>query len=69
MAETQSRRLWVAYGESGVVGTIKQDADGYTAALAGADQTIGTYPTMDVAKNALHSHLAPGSDWPQFREH
>lgn len=69
MTETQSRRLWVAYGESGVVGTIKQDADGYTAALTAADRAIGTYPTMDVAKSALHSHLAPGSDWPQFREH
>ncbi|HAS30757.1 MAG TPA: methyltransferase, partial [Microbacterium sp.] len=28
-----------------------------------------TYPTMDVAKSALHAHLKPGSDWPQFREH
>ena len=69
MTETQARRLWVAYAESGVVGTVKQDADGYTATLAGADRSIGTYPTMEVAKNALHSHLKPGAEWPQFREH
>ncbi len=69
MTETQARRLWVAYGKSGVVGTIKQDAGGYTAALVGADQSIGIYPSMDVAKSALHSHLKPGAEWPQFREH
>ncbi|MDF2510076.1 MAG: hypothetical protein K0Q52_3935, partial [Microbacterium sp.] len=25
--------------------------------------------TMEIAKSALHSRMAPGSDWPQFREH
>jgi hypothetical protein len=24
---------------------------------------------MEIAKSALHSRMAPGSDWPQFREH
>ncbi|HET8927824.1 MAG TPA: methyltransferase [Microbacterium sp.] len=69
MSETQARRLWVAYGAAGVVGTVRQDADGYTSALAGADESIGTYPTLDIAKSALHSHLKPGTEWPQFREH
>ena len=40
-----------------------------TSTVAGAAASVGTYPSMEVAKNALHSHLAPGSDWPQFREH
>jgi hypothetical protein len=37
--------------------------------MAGADEAAGTYPTMEIAKGALHSHMTPGSDWPQFREH
>ncbi|WP_347975639.1 methyltransferase [Microbacterium sp. ProA8] len=61
--------LWVAYGESGVAGSIRKDDDGYTVTMAGADHVAGTYPTMEIAKSALHSRMAPGSDWPQFREH
>ena len=61
--------LWVAYGASGVVGTIRKDDDGYTVTMAGADQASGTYPSMEIAKSALHARMAPGSDWPQFREH
>lgn len=62
--------VWVAYGSEGsVVGTIRRGDEGYTATVAGADASIGTYPSMDIAKNALHGHLAPGSDWPTFREH
>ncbi len=67
---TTSSTIWVAYGAEGnVVGTVRKAEDGYTSTVAGADASIGTYPTMDIAKNALHAHLAPGSDWPQFREH
>lgn len=61
--------LWVAYGSSGVVGSIRKGADGYTVTMAGAETTAGTYPTMDVAKNALHSRMRPGSAWPTFEEH
>ncbi|GAA1961072.1 methyltransferase [Microbacterium aquimaris] len=61
--------LWVAYGPAGVVGSIRHDDEGYTVTMAGADETTGTYPTMEIAKNALHAHLKPGSDWPQFRQH
>lgn len=61
--------LWLAYGASGVVGMIRRDADGYTVTMAGADQSQGTYPSMDIAKNALHAQLTPGSAWPEFREH
>ncbi|WP_312676040.1 methyltransferase [Microbacterium sp.] len=67
---TASSTLWVAYGAEGnVVGTVRKTDEGYTSTVAGASESIGTYPTMDIAKNALHGHLPPGSDWPQFREH
>lgn len=70
MTETTSRRLWVAYGQAGAVGTIEKTADdAYAVRMAGADAEFGVYPTMEVAKNALYSQLKPGTDWPQFREH
>ncbi len=67
---TTSSTLWVAYGAEGnVVGTIRHEGDGYIATIAGADASLGTYPTMEIAKSALHGHLPPGSDWPRFQEH
>jgi hypothetical protein len=69
MADTETRRLWVAYGASGAVGAIRKDDRTYTVTMAGADDAVGVYDTMDVAKNALYSHLKPGTDWPEFREH
>lgn len=69
MADTETRRLWVAYGASGAVGTIRKNEHAYTVTMAGADDAVGTYDTMDVAKNALYSQLKPGTDWPEFREH
>lgn len=69
MTDTQTRRLWVAYGQTGAVGIIRQDADGYTATMAGGDEPFGTYPELDVAKSALYARLKPGTDWPEFREH
>ncbi|MFT3799255.1 methyltransferase [Microbacterium sp.] len=67
---TTSSGLWVAYGTEGkVVGTIRKCDEGYVSTIAGADASLGSYPTMEVAKSALHTHLPPGSDWPQFREH
>ncbi|MCP2636728.1 methyltransferase [Microbacterium sp. HD4P20] len=70
MNTTQTRHpLWVAYGASGVVGSIRKDDEGYIVTMAGADSVLGAFPTMEVAKSALHAHMTPGSDWPQFREH
>jgi hypothetical protein len=66
---TKTRTIWVAFGESGVVGTIRKDSDGYTVTMAGAEASVGIYPTMDVAKSALHARMRPGSDWPTFQEH
>jgi hypothetical protein len=70
MSETETRRLWVAYGPAGAVGTIEKSAESvFAVKLAGAEAPVGTYPALEVAKNALFSHLKPGSDWPEFREH
>jgi len=70
MSTTETHHpLWVAYGASGVAGSIRKDDDGYTVTMAGASEVAGTYPTMEIAKSALHSRMAPGSDWPMFREH
>ena len=69
MTETSTRRLWVAYGPVGVVGTIQKDGEGYTVHMAGADAALGTYPSMDIAKRALQSHLKPGAEPAQYREH
>ncbi len=70
MTESPSRRLWIAYGQAGAVGTIEQtSAEAYAVRMAGADAGLGVYPTMEVAKNALYSQLKPGTDWPEFREH
>jgi len=68
-SSTAHHALWVAYGSSGVAGSIRKDDEGYTVTMAGADASAGTFPTMEVAKAALHAHMAPGSDWPMFREH
>jgi hypothetical protein len=68
-AQTRSTALWVAYGAAGVVGMIRHRGDEYTVTMAGADAELGSYPSMDVAKNALHAHMHPGADWPTFREH
>ena len=45
MSTTETHHpLWVAYGQSGVVGSIRKDDDGYTVTMAGADAPAGTYP-------------------------
>lgn len=70
MTTTTTSTLWLAYGSEGrVVGTIRKADGTYTVTMAGAAQSLGSYPTMDIAKNALHGHMTPGSDWPQFRQH
>lgn len=61
--------LWVAYGTGGVVGSIRKGPEGYVVTMAGADGSAGRYPSMEIAKSALHARLSPGSDWPEFREH
>ncbi len=69
MSDTVTNRLWVAYGPNGVVGKIQQDAEGFSVHMAGKPERLGVYPTMEIAKSAVHAHLKPGSDRPEFREH
>jgi hypothetical protein len=69
MSDTTTRRLWVAYGPAGAVGNIRSGEDGYTVQMAGADTPLGTYPTMQIAKSALQTHLKPGALPPEYREH
>ncbi|MGO3192190.1 MAG: methyltransferase [Microbacterium sp.] len=69
MSITRTRGLWVANGPNGVVGSIRHDEDDYVVVMAGADAETGRYPTLDVAKGALYSHLLPGSTWPRYQEH
>lgn len=70
MSATETHHpLWVAYGTGGVVGSIRKNDDGYIVTMAGAEESAGTYPSMEIAKSALHARMTPGSDWPAFREH
>ena len=69
MASTVIEKTWVAYGPSGVVGTVHRTDGGYTFRLLDDDAPRAEYPSLQVAKSALHASLAPGSDWPEFSEH
>ena len=60
---------WVAFGPAGAVGSVHQVEGGYTFKLVRDDDFRAVYPTLEVAKKALHAALLPGSDWPEFREH
>ena len=69
MSDTMTRRMWIAYGQAGATGTIIQDAAGYTVTMTRDSHRLGVYPTLEVAKAALQSHLPPGSDVTEYREH
>lgn len=60
---------WVAFGPAGALGSIHRTADGFHVKLLDDADYRGTYPTLEVAKSALHAALLPGSEWPEFREH
>jgi hypothetical protein len=66
---TATEQRWVAFGSAGAVGSIHRTDDGYEVRLMSDDAPRGTYPTLDVAKSALHASMLPGSDWPEYREH
>jgi hypothetical protein len=70
MSDTStSTRTWVANGPAGTLGWIRRDSAGYTFNLVGDDTQRAVYPSLEVAKSALHASLVPGSDWPEFSEH
>ncbi|MCU1556325.1 MAG: methyltransferase [Microbacteriaceae bacterium] len=62
-------KTWVAYGPAGIVGAIHRVEGGYTFRLLTDDTPRAEYPTLEVAKSALHASLLPGAEWPEFREH
>jgi hypothetical protein len=66
---TVSTHTWIAMGPAGTVGWITTAGTGYTFKLVSDTSERSVYPSLEVAKSALHASLAPGSDWPEFREH
>lgn len=71
MNEQSTQQRWVAFGPNGAIGSITRRDEGYTVRLIDDPdaQDRGTFTTLDVAKSALHAGMAPGSEWPEFREH
>ena len=65
---TLTGQTWVAFGPAGAIGSIHRVDDGFTVKLRDGD-FHGRYPSLDVAKSALHASLVPGTEWPEFREH
>ncbi len=66
---TLTGQTWVAFGPHGAVGSIHRVEGGFTFKLIRDDDFRAVYPTLEVAKSALHASLLPGSEWPEFREH
>ena len=66
---TLVRHTWVAFGPAGALGTIHETEAGFSVRLMRDDAYRATYPSLEVAKSALHASLEPGSDWPEFKEH
>jgi len=66
---TTVEQRWVAFGAAGAVGSIHRMWDGFHVKLIDDAEYRGSYPSLEVAKSALHAALTPGSDWPEFREH
>jgi hypothetical protein len=62
-------QTWVASGPAGAVGVIHRTGSDYAFRLLADDVTHSGYPSLAIAKSALHAHLAPGTDWPDFTEH
>lgn len=66
---TLTGQVWVAFGPAGAVGSVHRVDSGYTFRLIRDEEFRAVYPSLEVAKSALHASLLPGSDWPEFREH
>ena len=71
MSTTETHHpLWVAYGESGVVGSIRKEDDGYHGDDGRAHPSRrAPTPRWRSRRARCTAHLTPGSDWPEFREH
>ena len=70
MSDTSTKsQVWVAFGHAGAVGSIHRTADGYGVRMLNDSEFRGVYPSLSVAQSALHSHMLPGSDLPEYHEH
>ena len=66
---TTTPHTWVAVGAAGAVGSIHRAPDGFAIRIGADDDYHGSFPTLDVAKNALHAALGHGAERPEFVEH
>ena len=66
---TLTGQTWVAFGHAGAIGSIHRVEDGFTFKLLTDADYRAVYPSLAVAKSALHASLPAGADWPEFREH
>lgn len=67
--QTETEQRWVAFGPAGAVGSIHRTAEGFIVRMIEGSERESLYPTLEVAKSALYASLAPGSEWPEYREH
>jgi hypothetical protein len=65
---TTTGQRWVAFGPAGALGSIHRTESGFSVKLLDGSEER-QYPTLEVAKSALHATLPAGSDWPEYREH
>lgn len=68
-ATTTISHTWVATGAAGAVGSIHRTDDGFAIRVGREADYHGAYPTLGIAKSAVHSALGPGADRPEFIEH
>ena len=66
---TLTGQTWVAFGPAGAVGSIHRVDGGFTFKMVVDDDFRASYPSLGIAKSALHAALLPGAEWPEFREH
>ncbi|MGA1812014.1 methyltransferase [Frondihabitans sp. 4ASC-45] len=66
---TTMQSTWVASGPAGAVGSIHRTGEGFAIRVGREADYHGAYPTLDVAKRAIHAALGPGADRPEFTEH
>jgi len=65
---TMTGQRWVGFGPAGALGSIHRTEDGFLVKMLGGVPDR-QYPSLEVAKSALHATLPTGSEWPDFREH
>ncbi|MFT4233514.1 MAG: methyltransferase [Microbacterium sp.] len=67
MTSSQLSTAWVAYGETGAVGSIRHTDDGFEVWMSGAQEELGVYPELEIAKRAVRSHARTGAGELRFQ--